>query len=739
MYRSETKGNTANASDFQVQRTGHNSYIYPLKGLCTNLGTQRGKSVASPRLVVLLLVFQVSNMLLDVPPSPVQVRAATFQHHQPLPTPPISSAITQAVGSNLLLRQPPSLQTERQDGCRPEALRWIFPTGVSISGNSIKKTGGIDGEWDAGATSSQIYYTGDAWVEAEAETTTTLRAFGLSHDDPDAGLSGIDFALVLNKDGKISIYENGFLLGTFGVYHIGDRPRVAAEGGRVSYYLNNSLLYRSQQTPEYPLSADASINPMGGYISNAYVCGSPPIPPTSAPTSLASPTFTATSVSSSTPAVSTTPSTTPALTTTPTPVATGVACNRQGRSLIGDDGGADGLPLSYLDPGGSVEHAALWLTSFPVERGFRLELVSILWPTPQQARGVLAGRSVHILVYHDPLRRGTPVGSTLLFDGLLPLTVADGATFQDFYVFVEVPDVLGGDGGGDLYVGYEDAWAEGGYAPAIYPSLVDRTASQHRSWVVGNGTALPNRGNIAANRDIIPLDSADPGNWLIRASGSVCIPGTPGQPQPTQTRPPAPTPLPDCDPQFSDVIAGDWFYPYVRDLYCMEVVTGYGDGTFRPYNGTTRGQLAKMLVRAFNLPAHTEGGPHFSDVPEENPFYQYIETLLHFGIAGGYSDGTFRPNGGVTREQLAKLVTLTAGQADPAGWPLHYPIAARFVDVPYGTLFYPYVETAAAHSILEGYPCGRPGEPCPGAYFRPQAGATRAQISKIIALAVGSP
>jgi hypothetical protein len=34
-----------------------------------------------------------------------------------------------------------------------------------------------------------------------------------------------------------------------------------------------------------------------------------------------------------------------------------------------------------------------------------------------------------------------------------------------------------------------------------------------------------------------------------------------------------------------------------------------------------------------------------------------------------------------------------------------------------------------------GYPCGGPGEPCPGRYFRPRNNVTRAQLSKTVVLA----
>ena len=36
--------------------------------------------------------------------------------------------------------------------------------------------------------------------------------------------------------------------------------------------------------------------------------------------------------------------------------------------------------------------------------------------------------------------------------------------------------------------------------------------------------------------------------------------------------------------------------------------------------------------------------------------YQYIETLVARGIVGGYADGTFRPGNPVTRGQLTKFI-----------------------------------------------------------------------------------
>ena len=150
--------------------------------------------------------------------------------------------------------------------------------------------------------------------------------------------------------------------------------------------------------------------------------------------------------------------------------------------------------------------------------------------------------------------------------------------------------------------------------------------------------------------------------------------------------------------------------------------------------------MSKIAVRAFNLPINTAGGPHFSDVQPGSTFYDYIETLSNAGTISGYGDSTFRPGNQVTRGQLTKILVLTAQAADPTHWHLQNPPVGNFEDVPVGSPFYQYIETAYSHNIISGYPCGvlPAGECAPPAnkpYFVPSGQATRAQISKIASLA----
>jgi hypothetical protein len=196
-----------------------------------------------------------------------------------------------------------------------------------------------------------------------------------------------------------------------------------------------------------------------------------------------------------------------------------------------------------------------------------------------------------------------------------------------------------------------------------------------------------------------------------------------------------PLPAAGCTITFSDV-------PYNAYLFCAGAVSGYGDNTFRPYTGTTRAQLTKMVVLAEGFPINTAGGPHFADVPLSHPFYPYIETAYARNLLAGYGCGGpgepcpgpyFRPGANITRGQIAKIVV------NAAGWPTVSPAIATFRDVPGTSPFFAFVETAATRTILSGYGCGGAGEPCPGLYFRPGRDATRGQIAKIVYNAVTAP
>jgi ribosomal protein L30/L7E len=172
--------------------------------------------------------------------------------------------------------------------------------------------------------------------------------------------------------------------------------------------------------------------------------------------------------------------------------------------------------------------------------------------------------------------------------------------------------------------------------------------------------------------------------------------------------------------RFSDVPSDNIFYEDIMDLNDRGVVGGYADGTYRPNNFATRGQLVKIAVLGFGFPLQNPPNPSFTDVPPNHTFYQHIETAVAHGLIGGYADGTFRPDNNVTRGQIAKIVM------QAAGYPLKNPATPTFSDTPPGHTFYQHVETASAHGVIGGYADGT---------FRPDTSATRGQIAKMVNVA----
>jgi hypothetical protein len=182
---------------------------------------------------------------------------------------------------------------------------------------------------------------------------------------------------------------------------------------------------------------------------------------------------------------------------------------------------------------------------------------------------------------------------------------------------------------------------------------------------------------------------------------------------------------PSCrDFDFADVQLGDYFYEPLKYLYTHDIVSGYADGTFRPYANTTRAQLTKIIVLAKGWTISMADGPHFVDVGPDHAFYPYIETARSRGIISGYQDGTFRPDASITRGQLAKAVALAAG------WTTNTSAAPHFSDVPQGHHFYPYVESAYNQDIVAGYRDDT--LPSNITLFRPDDFATRGHIAKIV-------
>lgn len=103
---------------------------------------------------------------------------------------------------------------------------------------------------------------------------------------------------------------------------------------------------------------------------------------------------------------------------------------------------------------------------------------------------------------------------------------------------------------------------------------------------------------------------------------------------------------------FTDVPQTHWAYEFVGFANEFALLTGYGGGLFGAEDSLTRGQFAKILATQLEVPTPDVDLP-FTDVPKDAWFEAGVKVLLDMGITKGTTETTFSPNTPITREQLA--------------------------------------------------------------------------------------
>lgn len=107
---------------------------------------------------------------------------------------------------------------------------------------------------------------------------------------------------------------------------------------------------------------------------------------------------------------------------------------------------------------------------------------------------------------------------------------------------------------------------------------------------------------------------------------------------------------------FSDLDSTNPHYTGVMKLTERGVISGYPDGTFKPYQSISRAHAAKIIAQALGLDTKNVKDPGFKDIPKSYPYYGEIAALANAGIINGFPDGSYRPNETLSRGQMAKII-----------------------------------------------------------------------------------
>jgi hypothetical protein len=106
------------------------------------------------------------------------------------------------------------------------------------------------------------------------------------------------------------------------------------------------------------------------------------------------------------------------------------------------------------------------------------------------------------------------------------------------------------------------------------------------------------------------------------------------------------------DSTFSD-IQDSYAKLEIESLAAKGILSGFGDGTFKPTASLTRAELAKILVLSLGLEQDANAAAAFDDVALNAWYRGYVGALVKSGITTGTSASVFSPNQQVTRQELA--------------------------------------------------------------------------------------
>lgn len=149
---------------------------------------------------------------------------------------------------------------------------------------------------------------------------------------------------------------------------------------------------------------------------------------------------------------------------------------------------------------------------------------------------------------------------------------------------------------------------------------------------------------------------------------------------------------------FSDTTR-HWAADFIQGLVSQGALSGFSDGTFRPEAGMSRAQYAALLVNTFN-PLPRRPALEFTDVPTTHWAHRAIQQAYRGKLLSGVGENQFRPDQNVRRIEV--LLSLVNGLGLPPGNPL---LLNRYSDrhtLP--TFAQPAVASATGQRLVVNYP-----------------------------------
>ena len=174
---------------------------------------------------------------------------------------------------------------------------------------------------------------------------------------------------------------------------------------------------------------------------------------------------------------------------------------------------------------------------------------------------------------------------------------------------------------------------------------------------------------------------------------------------------------------FTDVSSADWFYDAVSYAVSEGLFNGVSDTQFAPNSNMTRAMFVTVLGRLAKVDTSKYSGDSFTDVEKGSWYDPYVQWASENGIVNGVSDGVFRPNGQITREQMAAILYRFAKFS---GIDTAVSDESAFLAFPDNASVSSYARESMIWAVSVGIINGT------GTGLSPQNNATRAQVAQIM-------
>lgn len=147
---------------------------------------------------------------------------------------------------------------------------------------------------------------------------------------------------------------------------------------------------------------------------------------------------------------------------------------------------------------------------------------------------------------------------------------------------------------------------------------------------------------------------------------------------------------------FSDVEPGDEHYVAIQYMKERELVEGYEDGTFKPYQEINRAEALKVLLGAITKEQNTDTTDfYFPDVSPTDWYFEYVVAAFNSGLVEGYPDGSFHPEKTINKAESLKVALIHEGGFIP-----EEATAPPYSDVPTDVWYAPYAEVAKNRTLF---------------------------------------